>query len=579
MLKWFVEEPIMEKSGGKRILAWLDENLLVCLSALLLALIPLYPKLPLFDIIPGYLVRVRVEDFVILLTFVVWFVQVLRKKIAWRTPLAIPILMYAVVGLCSVVSAVFISQTVPSELLHIGKTGLHYFRYLEYFALYFILVSAIKTRQQLKIVIGVIAATLVGIAIYGIGQKYLYWPVYSTMNREFAKGIRLVLTEHARVQSTFGGHYDLGGYLVIILPLILSIILVAKKYWRALLILAYLGGVWLMFVSASRTSLIAYLVGCFVVILWQALRKKTIRDGALFFTKIALIFLAVHFVFLRAFGADLFERVEQTINSFPVIATPYNATVAFADTSWKTVGNTTSTVINNLFDDNESMSTTDQLADAFKVEKPENTITIDEVLVLSDTRPVPASPVDVYTEVPIYSQVASTSAEGVTTYTTVESPRIYSDNALKHGLSLAIRLDALWPRALAGFYTNPFLGSGYATLTKEAAGQFTEAESTDNNFLRTLGETGALGFVAFYGIIVLAMVYAWKLTRNGKVGALEQSYAIGFIAATIGILINAGFIDVFAASKVALYYWSLTGVLFAIVLMNKATKKKHAQKI
>lgn len=569
----------MEKSGQNKLVAWLDENLLVCLSALLLALIPLYPKLPLFDIIPGYLVRVRVEDFVILLTFVVWFVQVLRKKIVWRTPLTIPIAIYAVVGLCSVVSAVFISQTVPNELLHIGKTGLHYFRYLEYFALYFILVSAIKTRQQLKIVIGVIAATLVAITVYGIGQKYLYWPVYSTMNREFAKGIRLVLTEHARVQSTFGGHYDLGGYLVIILPLILSIVLIAKKYWRALLIVAYLGGVWLMFVSASRTSLIAYLVGSFIVILWQALRKKTIRDGALFFTKVTLIFLAVHFVFLRAFGADLFERVEQTINSFPIIAVPYNTTIVFVDTTWTMVSDATSNTINNLFDDNESMSTTDQLADAFKVEKPDNTITIDEVLVLSDTRPVPASPVDVYTEVPIYSQVASTSAEGVTTYTTVESPRIYSDNALKHGLSLAIRLDALWPRALAGFYTNPFLGSGYATLTKEAAGQFTEAESTDNNFLRTLGETGALGFVAFYGIVVFAMISAWKLTRNGKVGALEQSYAIGFIAATIGILINAGFIDVFAASKVALYYWSLTGVLFAIVLMNKATKKKHAQEV
>ncbi len=133
----------------------------------------------------------------------------LRKKIAWKTPLTIPIALYAVVGLLSVISAVVFTHTVPAQLLHIGKTSLHFFRYLEYFSIYFILVSAIKTKEHFKIIIAVIAVTLICITFYGIGQKYWYWPVYSTMNREFAKGIRLVLTEHARVQSTFGGQAPL----------------------------------------------------------------------------------------------------------------------------------------------------------------------------------------------------------------------------------------------------------------------------------------------------------------------------------------------------------------------------------
>lgn len=571
----------MQKSSFHRLAAWLDANILVCLAALLLALIPLYPKLPLFDIIPGYLVRVRVEDFAILLTIVVWCIQVLRKKIAWRTPLTIPIAIYAVIGLLSIISAVFISQTVPTELLHVGKTTLHFFRYLEYFALYFILVTAIKTKQHLKLVLGIIALTLIGITIYGIGQKYLYWPVYSTMNREFAKGIRLVLTEHARVQSTFGGHYDLGGYLVIILPLLLSIIIAAKKPWRALLIIAYLGGVWLMFVSASRTSLIAYLVGCAIVFIWHAIRKKTTRQSIAFFARAALLFLLVHAVFLRAFGDDLFERVEQTINSFPVIAQPYNASVAFVETQWHATYKGGRWVIDGVFHRGDNRSTTDELANALKVKKPENALDIDQVLVDSDARPEPVSPADVYTDIPLYTQVATTSADGTTTYSTIETPREYSENALKRGLSLAIRLDTLWPRAIEGFYRNPFLGSGYATLTKESTIQFTEAESTDNNFLRTLGETGAFGFVAFYGIVILAMIAAWKLSKNGRASTLEHHFAIGFFAASIGILINAGFIDVFASSKVALYYWALTGILFAIVLMhpsNQVNKSVHQPK-
>jgi O-antigen ligase len=163
---------------------------------------------------------------------------------------------------------------------------------------------------------------------------------------------------------------------------------------------------------------------------------------------------------------------------------------------------------------------------------------------------------------------------------------MYSANALRYGLSTAIRLDTLWPRALAGYYRNPVFGSGYATLTKDSIGQFTEAESTDNNFLRTLGETGSLGFVTFYGVVMLALVAAWKLSRSHTAAPIEISFAIGFIAATLGLLINAGFIDVFAASKVAFYYWSLTGILFAIVLMQKqlsppkkvvrqATKNRH----
>ena len=82
----------------------------------------------------------------------------------------------------------------------------------------FVLYSSIKSKQDVQKILAVMFFTTFAVAFYGFGQRYYYWPVYSTMNREFSKGITLYLTEHARVQSTFAGHYDLGAWLVIILP-------------------------------------------------------------------------------------------------------------------------------------------------------------------------------------------------------------------------------------------------------------------------------------------------------------------------------------------------------------------------
>jgi len=206
-----------------KILSWLDQNVLLLLSGFLIAFIPLFPKIPFFSPIEEYIVRVRIEDFLVLLTIIVWFVQLLRKKIKFKSLTTFFIIAYGLVGLLSVVSAVWVIKTVPLTQNHVLKTLLHYFRYLEYFSLFFIVYSSISKPKDVKILLTTIALSLLGIGVYGYGQKYHYWPVYSTMNREFSKGIRLYLTEHARVQSTFAGHYDLAAYLVIVLRLILSL--------------------------------------------------------------------------------------------------------------------------------------------------------------------------------------------------------------------------------------------------------------------------------------------------------------------------------------------------------------------
>lgn len=555
---------MVEKKQTSRMYHFIDTQLLFIVSIFLLAFIPLYPKLPLFDIIEGYIVRARIEDVLIAGASLIFFIQLLRKKITPNVPMTKVITAYAVIGLFSTLSAIFITHTVPLSSVHILKSFLHYFRYLEYFALFYFLSTAIKTKKQFLISVTVLIVTLLGVGIYGIGQKYLYWPVYSTMNREFSKGIVLYLTEHARVQSTFGGHYDMAAYLVIVLPIIYLFALQIKHTLVKIAVwITWLIGVWLLVLSASRTSFIAFVAALVVgILIVSLLQKGTLEKIFFFFSKLLTTGVFITIIFL-SFGADITERLLQSAKAYPLVSQVID-----------TVTQQKETVVASL-QESEIGKNIQTITDS-QIKKPENGISVEEaeILVSSDTRPTPIKPSDVFVDVPNKVSVATTSAEGVVTTVIIEVPRTYSDNAIKHGLSLAIRLDTLWPQALQGFYTNPFLGSGYATLTKSTVEQFTEAESTDNNFLRTLGETGLLGFIAFYGAVAIPLYVAVTFLKDTTEKQLAKKYfAAGFIAATIGLLINATFIDVFAASKVAFMFWAIAGILIA--LQNITEEKKY----
>lgn len=556
------QEP--QNKGLNKILAWLDHYLLAIWSGFLLAFIPLYPKIPLFSPIEQYIVRVRLEDIFIFVAFLIWGIYWLRGKVAWRKPIVYMMLAYIGVGFLSIVSALFITQTVPLQPLHIGKTVLHYFRYIQYFSLFFIVFSAIKTRAQAKAILATIVITVVAISIYGYGQQNYYWPVYSTMNREFSKGVRLYLTEHARVQSTFAGHYDLGAYLVIVLPLLLALGY-AVKSWKLKLAIhgAHFLGMWLLIVSASRTSFAAYIVAITIVTLLFALNKTSFLGKIWWATSRYLVLGLIIVYTFFTFGGDIYDRLLQVLQSYPAAHRFYHDLNRERKMAYERF------VLVPLGLREISLP---------KAEIPENAISTEEaqrIIVASDTRPTPTKPSDVYVDVPDLIEVSTTSADGTVTTTIEERDRTYSDNAIRYGLSLAIRLDTLWPQAIDGFKQNPVLGKGYATLNKQAVSQFTEADSTDNNFLRTLGETGVLGFVTFYGAIAFALAYAVKSVRTKD--SLLQALAIGYIAGTIGLLGNAVYIDVFAASKVAQVFWGITGLFIAYYYLDQSENPQESK--
>lgn len=516
-----------------KVLKWLDNHILEYLSFALLILIPLYPKIPLADILPGYIVRIRFDDLLVGFAFLIWLIWLFRKKVTLKgNPLLIPISLYIVVGLLSSLSAIYLTKTVPDEPLHIGKLLLHWARRIEYFSVFFIFFSSIKSLKDIKKYVYIAAVVLLAVSIYGFGQKYLYWPAYSTMNREFSKGIRLYLTENARVLSTFGGHYDLAAYLMMVLTLFIPLLLIVKNWVHKLLFLTVsICGFWLMILTVSRTSFLAYLVSITVVFGLLILKKGLLWSISRWSV---VIFLSL-FVML-SFGdlSDRFAHVLKVQSLKNLALKPL--TKAPSGHAYLEVGS--------------------------KSDIPPSTSRPNESGVQS------AKPSDVTVDVPEFG------SDGVPA-SLAAKPRVYSQNAVQYDLSTGIRLDYTWPKAIEGFTRNPLLGSGYSTLTKANIEDFTEAESTDNDFLRSLGETGMLGFLTFYGVI--AVVCYQVITSYKKITDIFSATVVAALfAATIGLLVNAFYIDVFVASKVAYTFWILTAILLATIKIS--TSKQQSEK-
>jgi len=515
----------------KKTLAFIDKNLLLGLSLFLLVFIPLYPKWPLFEVLPGYIVRVRLEDFLILAALIIWFIYLLRGKIDLKkNPLLLPIAAYLVVGLLSTLSAIFITRTIHPEFIQIAKLYLHFLRRIEYFSLFFIFFSAVRHKKQLKYFLILLPLAILGVTIYGYGQKYLYWPAYSTMNREFSKGIVLYLTEHARVLSTFGGHYDLAAYIMLTLPLLLAVGFLVKKWWLRLSLFAVsLLEFWLLILTASRTSFIAYLAA--ITMMFSVL---IIKKGFKWGLPRWLALMGISLFIMVSFG-DLSERFAHIfkLQDFKsALLRPFSAPPTHGIPL------------------DESLSLEEQL----KI-----------VATKTDVPPTPGKkqkPADVYVDPYILTEAAEL-AEKEATPAAIHVD--YSDTALKYGLSAGIRFDALWPRAWVGFKKNPLLGSGYSTLVKTSVWEFTQAESTDNDYLRLLGETGLLGFLAFLSIFFVIAKYLWLAFQKTKEPFFIAFFAAG-IGITFGLLVNALYIDVFESSKVAYTYWSLMGIMLAAAL-------------
>jgi hypothetical protein len=513
----------------------------------LLVFIPLYPKKPLIDVVNTW-VYIRAEDFIVFFVLFVWILFLLKKKISFKTPLTVPILIFWLTGLAATFHGILIifpqiSNVFPSIAF------LNFLRRIEYVGLFFIGFESVKNKKYIPFIAGILVVTAMIVIAYGFGQKYLEFPAYLTMNEEFAKGIPIKLSFMSRISSTFGGHYDLAAYLVLVLPIMVSLLFsVRSKILKLLLFCTSLAGVGALYLTVSRISFVSLLAALCVVIYLQ--KRK------LFIGLIPL--LLVSFVLFVHFAPTLVNRYQKTIQEADVMVnTEKNIVVGHPK-------KVLSDYLQNKIIRDTKYNPASESAYIDYTKLPQEILVV-ESETKSTGEDLPEG--SAYINLPL-----SPNAERPRSYLFIDKNsdevllihgNFVIKKALAYDLSFTTRFQGGWPNAITAFKRNLLVGSGYGSATL----------AVDNNYLRMLAETGIAGTAAFIAILLAIGIYIRSIYPYIPDRFLK-SLVVGYTGGMIGLCINALLIDVFEASKVAFYFWLLTGVILGILMQYK-TKDIH----
>ena len=458
-------------------------NPLRAVLAILILFIPLYPKFPLVNV-SGTYVAIRLDDIIVVISIIVWLIYEIKHRFSnFRQPITLLFIAYFTAIIASFVSAVFIFQTDPRQILL-----LNLLRRFEYISLFFLALSTIKKSVDINFTYIFLMIATVNVIIYGYGQKYFHLPVISTMNSEFSKGELLQLDVWTRISSTFAGHYDLAVYLSVVLVIIGGVVVTQKKFIPKIInIIVWLCAFHILTLTASRVSVFAFFGGmCLTLFL---LRKY-----------LWIIPVTIIFTFSLINSKDLNQRLLATVPALQHQISQYILT----------------------------------------------------------TTPVPTLVIAVVpTPIQIGSSAISTSVTKTTPVPTIihhptTEEVIPIDADVGVARSGEIRFNVEWPRAITAFRKNYLLGTGLGSITL----------ATDNDFLRTLGESGLLGLITF-GAIFFYFFFNSLSSLNSK--NKSAPIVIILFGAMITFLINGSLIDVFEASKTAYLFWIMMGIYYQVL--------------
>lgn len=372
-----------------------SENLLFKLLLGLMVFIPLYPKFPLLNIVNTY-VAIRIEDVLAAAVFFVWLVNklpILKRLI--KLPIYQSFLLFWGIGALSLLSAVLITHSV---IFHLGF--LHWLRRVEYMLFFVMAATTISSKDQIKTILKAGLVVTLVVVLYGFGQEWLRFPVVSTTNREFSKGLILFLSPEARVNSTFAGHYDLAVFLTIVLIFMGSLFFRYKKIMdKAVLVISGMLSFALLGLTAARISFVGTLLGLSISF-WLNGKKILV---------VLLVLLAM------------------------------GTLIAVPDLRHRFVATLTVNILGGggpKYEPKGVPPNLNKLSESSKAALLKESISVASG---SNTN-ISAVPSDIAPGEPV-------------NYTELEVQRSYG-----------IRLDVEWPRALRAFYKNPFLGTGYSSI-------------------------------------------------------------------------------------------------------------------
>lgn len=547
----------------EKYLNWTWENILFLETIFLLAFIPLFPKIPILDVKNTW-VYIRSEDFIIFFVILSWFALLIKKKINLKTPLTLPIIIFWLIGgIATAHGILLIFPTIANVFPNVAFLSL--VRHIEYMSLFFIAYHGIKDKRLFPIIASTLVITLLAVIFYGFGQKYLGFPAYLTMNEEFAKGIPIRLSALSRVPSTFAGHYDLAAYLVLIIPIVVSLAFGFRNLFiKGFLSVTSVLGFVLLFMTVSRVSFFVLIISLLIVFFFQM--KKLLLISLPFAVIGGLVFIVTQPSF-----STLFERLGKTVSEVDVIVDSKTGAplghVKFVPKEYFQ----DKVVLLKKVEDSEDISSSISgsgsatasavlpyrripsevpLVTAVNISTGEN-LSQGTGYINLYLSPVIRKLGNFYYELPPNEK--SSSAEVL-----VLQGDFIVKRASAYDLSFTTRFQGEWPVAIEAFRRNLLVGSGYGSVSL----------AVDNNYLRILAETGLLGLISFLIIFMTIGIYIRKIYPDIENRGIK-SFLVGFSAGVIGLALNATLIDVFEASKIAFLLWMLSGVTLAILVLHQ----------
>lgn len=530
----------------KKFLNFISNNILFLFTLFLLAFIPLYPKLPLFDIQNTW-VYIRLEDFVVASVLTIFIFLILFKKVKLKTPLTIPIFIFWLIGLISTLHGVLILfPQLPNVFSNVAF--LSFLRRVEYLSLFFIAFVSIREKKYIYHVIAVLTIVLFLVVLYGIGQRFLGFPAFLTGNEEFAKGIPLRISALGRITSTFAGHYDLAAYLVLLIPIFVSLVFGVKNWLlKILFFLTASAGFVLIFMTVSRVSFFALLVSLLALLV--LLRKR--------FLFVSLLLAASVFLVLTP---ALSQRFANTVLEVNVLT---DAKTGAAISQVKEVPREyfkDKIILRHDASVDEAKIITSSAIYPYLLIPPQVQVLIAPNAPTGENLPqgtgyinLPLSPIIKRTHIYLTEKTIE-QAGGDSSEIRAFTGNFLIKKAKAYDLSFTTRFQGEWPNAAEAFKRNIFIGSGYGSVSL----------AVDNDYLRLLGESGLFGLFSFISLFLIAGIYIKKLYPKID-SSLVRSFILGFVIGTFGLLLNGILIDVFEASKIAFPYWLLMGVTLGTV--------------
>lgn len=437
---------------------------------LLIAVVGLVILIPKFDFIdvPGTTTSIRVEDFLIAGLYLWWIVWLIKKRQPPKlTKIHLLMLLFIAVSMLST-SWGFHIGSIDSPALAL----LNILRRVEYFMIFWVAYSWLNI-QYLKKYLWILAAILATVVVIGALQYFAILPMISTW-QGYGGQLLYFNKNYLFLIATFAGHYELGGYLLIMVPIVLALFMSSTKWPRFGLALLLLGSYLLLYYSYSRAAYVAIIWQMFVILI---LYKK-------YFLAILPIVEIARVVYLYVTGQ--YSRYDYKIG---LVSNPSPGPSSLNPQS------TTSAVLT----------------------------------------PTP-------TPTPTPTQTGGVD-------TTVQ---LSADTSVTLDPGGAVRVD-IWKNATEHFKQSPILGTGYSSIGTGA----------DNQYLRTLAETGLVGLGVFMSMLGYCIWYFYTAAEHWLI-SLNKYFLLACIAIILGLLAQAVLIDIFDSSKVAMLFWFVMALGFKV---------------